>query len=116
MTIHRLHSGPRMSKVVVHGDTIYLAGQVADDPVPSVGEQTRQVLRKIDVLLNEAGSHKSKVLAATVWLADMSCFNEMNQVWDAWVSPGNAPARATVQATLARPTNLVEISIVAAKP
>jgi enamine deaminase RidA (YjgF/YER057c/UK114 family) len=103
-----------MSQIVIHNGTIYLAGQVADDPVPSVGEQTRQILSKIDALLEEAGSDKSKILSANIWLGDINGFEEMNAVWDAWVSPGNAPARATVEAALARPRNLVEIMVVAA--
>ena len=103
-----------MSQAVVHGNTVYLAGQVADDPVPSVAEQTRQVLARIDRLLAEAGTDKSKLLSANIWLADISRFDEMNSVWDAWVAPGHTPARATVQSTLARPANLVEIMVVAA--
>jgi enamine deaminase RidA (YjgF/YER057c/UK114 family) len=114
MTTKRLHPGPRMSQAVVHGNTVYLAGQVADDPVPSVTEQTKQVLARIDRLLAEAGTDKSKLLSANIWLADIGGFAEMNAVWDAWVSPGNTPARATVQSTLARPANLVEIMVVAA--
>ena len=114
MTIKRFQAGPRMSQDVVHGNTVYLAGQVADTPVPSVAEQTKQVLAKIDRLLKEAGSDRSKLLSANIWLADISRFEEMNQVWDAWVSPGNTPARATVQSILARPANLVEIMVVAA--
>jgi enamine deaminase RidA (YjgF/YER057c/UK114 family) len=114
MTIERLQSGPRMSQAVIHGSTVYLAGQVADDPVPSVGEQTKQILSRIDRLLAEAGTDKSRLLSANIWLVDISKFAEMNAVWDAWVSPGNAPARATVQSTLARPANLVEIMVVAA--
>jgi enamine deaminase RidA (YjgF/YER057c/UK114 family) len=115
MSIQRFHTGPRMSQAVVHGDTVYLAGQVADTPVPSVIDQTRQVLAKIDRLLKEAGSDKSLLLSANIWLADISRFQEMNEVWDAWVSPGNTPARATVQSSLARPGNLVEIMVVAAR-
>jgi enamine deaminase RidA (YjgF/YER057c/UK114 family) len=114
VTIKRIQTGARMSQAVVHGDTIYLAGQVADDPVPSVAEQTRQILAKIDRLLAAAGSDKSKILSANIWLADISRFDEMNGVWDAWVSPGATPARATVQAALARSSHLVEIMIVAA--
>jgi enamine deaminase RidA (YjgF/YER057c/UK114 family) len=113
MMIRRLHPGNRMSQVVVHGDTIYLAGQVADNPVPSVAGQTRQILAKIDALLKDVGSDKSKILSANIWLADIGRFDEMNEIWDAWVLPGSAPARATVQAALARPANLVEIMIVA---
>ena len=114
MTIKRIQVGARMSQAVVHGGTIYLAGQVADDPVPSVAEQTKQILAKIDRLLAAASSDKSKILSANIWLADIRRFDEMNQVWDAWVSSGAAPARATVQSALARPSNLVEIMIVAA--
>jgi len=114
MSIQRFQTGSRMSQAVVHGGTVYLAGQVADTPVPSVAEQTKQVLAKIDRLLQEAGTDKSRALSANIWLADISRFDEMNQVWDAWVSPGNTPARATVQSALARPGNLVEIMIVAA--
>jgi len=115
MTIERRHVGPRMSQVVVHGDTIYLAGQVADDPVPSVADQTRQILVKIDRLLAEVGSEKTKILSANVWLSDIRTFEEMNKVWDEWVAAGNAPARATVEAALARPPILVEIMVVAAR-
>ena len=115
MSIQRFQSGPRMSQAVVHGNTVYLAGQVADTPVPSVSEQTQQILAKIDRLLKEAGSDKSKLLSANIWLADIGRFQEMNEVWDAWVSPGHTPARATVQSTLARPGNLVEIMVVAAR-
>lgn len=115
MTIKRFETGARMSQAVVHGDTVYLAGQVADDPVPSVGEQTKQVVARIDRLLKAAGSDKSKLLSANIWLADISKFQEMNAVWDAWVSPGNTPARATVQASLAAPQYLVEIMVVAAR-
>ncbi|MEJ0012115.1 MAG: RidA family protein [Bauldia sp.] len=115
MTTQRFETGPRMSQAVVHGDTVYLAGQVADDPVPSVGEQTRQILARIDRLLAAAGSDKSKLLSATIYLADISTFGEMNALWDAWVSPGNTPARATVQALLAAPKYLVEIAVIAAK-
>ncbi len=103
-----------MSQGVVHGNTVYLAGQVADDPVPSVAGQTRQILAKIDTLLSEAGTDKSRLLSANIWLADIGRFDEMNAEWDAWVSPGSTPARATVQALLARPANLVEIMVVAA--
>jgi enamine deaminase RidA (YjgF/YER057c/UK114 family) len=114
MSIKRFQTGPRMSQAVVHGNTVYIAGQIADTPVPSVADQTKQVLAKIDRLLKEAGTDKSHLLSANIWLADISRFEEMNQVWDAWVSPGNTPARATVQSNLARPANLVEIMVVAA--
>jgi enamine deaminase RidA (YjgF/YER057c/UK114 family) len=114
MSIKRFQTGPRMSQAVVHGNTVYLAGQVADTPVPSVADQTKQILAKIERLLKEAGADKSQLLSANIWLADISRFDEMNQVWDAWVAPGNTPARATVQSALARPTHLVEIMVVAA--
>jgi enamine deaminase RidA (YjgF/YER057c/UK114 family) len=114
MTITRVKTGPRMSQAVIHGDIVYLAGQVADDPVPVVGEQTRQILAKIEALLAAAGSGKSRILSANIWLADIGRFDEMNAVWDAWVVPGHTPARATVQSTLARSPNLVEIAVVAA--
>ena len=114
MTIKRFDTGPRMSQAVVHGNTVYLAGQVAADPKPSVTEQTRQVLAQIDGLLKKAGSDKSRLLAASIWLQDIRSFGEMNAVWDEWVSPGNTPARATVQASLAGPQFLVEIAVTAA--
>jgi enamine deaminase RidA (YjgF/YER057c/UK114 family) len=115
MTIERIKVGPRMSQVVIHGDTVYLAGQVADDPSADVTDQTRQILAKIDRLLAEAGTDKSKVLSANVWLSDISTFDQMNAVWDAWVTPGKPPARATVESRLARPEFKVEIMVVAAR-
>lgn len=115
MSIKRLHTGPRMSQAVVHGNTVYLAGQVADDPKgKSVKEQTESIVAKIDGLLAEVGSDKSKLLSATIWLADIKTFNEMNPVWDGWVSTGNTPARACVEAKLATPDYTVEIGIIAA--
>jgi enamine deaminase RidA (YjgF/YER057c/UK114 family) len=114
MTIERFKTGPRMSQAVKHGNTIYLAGQVAADPKPSVTEQTKQIVAQIDELLKGAGSDKSKLLSATIWLADIRTFNDMNAVWDSWVSPGNTPARATVEAKLAGPQYLVEIGVIAA--
>ena len=115
MTVTRHNVGPRMSQAVVHGDTVYLAGQVAADPSAGVKGQTEQVLKKIDGLLASAGSSKSKLLSATVWLANMGTYDEMNAAWDAWVDPSNTPARATVEARLASPKYLVEIAIVAAR-
>jgi enamine deaminase RidA (YjgF/YER057c/UK114 family) len=115
MSLTRIEVGPRMSQAVVHGNTVYLAGQVADDPVPSVAEQTKQILARIDRLLAEAGSDKSKLVSANIWLADIAGFAEMNAVWDGWVSKGNAPARATVESKLATPDYLVEIMVVAAR-
>ena len=114
MTIKRLEAGPRMSQAVIHGNTVYLAGQVAADPKPSVGDQTRQILAQIDALLKKAGSDKSRLLSANIWLQDIRAFAEMNAVWDEWVSSGNTPARATVQASLAGPAFLVEIMVTAA--
>jgi enamine deaminase RidA (YjgF/YER057c/UK114 family) len=103
-----------MSAAVVHGNTVYLAGQVASDPSADVRGQTEQVLKKIDDLLATAGSSKSRLLSATVWLANMGTYNEMNAAWDAWVDPANTPARATVEARLATPKYLVEIAVIAA--
>jgi enamine deaminase RidA (YjgF/YER057c/UK114 family) len=104
-----------MSQMVIHGDTIYLAGQVASNPDGDTAAQTGDVLAKIDALLNEAGSDKSKLLSATVYLADMRDFSAMNEVWDAWVAPGNPPGRTCVQARLARPNIRVEITVIAAR-
>ena len=114
MTIKRIEVGPRMSQAVIHGNTVYLAGQVADKPVPSFGKQTKQILGQIDKLLKQAGSHKSKILSATVYVANMGIYNDMNAAWDAWVDPANTPARATVEARLASPKYLVEIMATAA--
>ena len=116
MAIERHDVGPRMSKAVVHGNTVYLAGIVADNPKgKSVKEQTQDILRQIEGFLKKAGTDKSKLLSANIWITDMAEFAEMNAVWDAWVSPGNTPARATVQARLASPDYKVEIMVVAAK-
>ncbi len=116
MTITRFQIGQRMSQAVMHGDTIYLAGQVAQGaPGASVAEQTQDILARIDGLLEEVGSDKTKILSATIWLSDMDSFEEMNGVWDAWVPEGHAPGRACVEARLARPHFNVEIGIIAAK-
>ena len=115
MSIQRIGVGPRMSQAVVHGNTVYLAGVVASDTSAGVGGQTRQILARIDELLAEAGTDKSKLLSTNIWLADISTFAEMNAEWDAWVSPGNTPARATVQAAMATPEYLVEIMVQAAR-
>ncbi|MDF0544733.1 RidA family protein [Sphingobium sp. H39-3-25] len=114
MSITRLDRGPRMSQAVIHGDTIYLAGQVAA-PGASVTEQTTAVLAQVDDLLARTGSDRNHLLSATIWLADMADFAEMNVVWDAWIAQGEAPARATGEAKLATPDYKVEIIIVAAK-
>ena len=114
MSIKRINVGARMSSAVVHGDTVYLAGLTADDAKADVKGQTKQILDKVDKFLAEAGTDKSKVLSANIWLTDISTWSQMNEVWDAWVSPGNAPARATVEAKLADPKWKVEIMMTAA--
>jgi enamine deaminase RidA (YjgF/YER057c/UK114 family) len=114
MTITRIDRGPRMSQAVIHGDTIYLAGQVGA-PGESVTAQTKAVLAEVDSLLARVGSDKNHLLMATIWLADMADFAEMNAVWDAWIADGEAPARATGEAKLATPDYKVEIIIIAAK-
>ena len=114
MSIERIQAGPRMSQAVKHGNMVYLAGQVAANPVPSVAKQTKQILSQIDKLLKAAGTSKKNLVTTNIWLADIRAFAEMNEVWDGWVSPGNTPARATVQASLARPDLLVEIAVTAA--
>lgn len=114
MSIQRYNVGPRLSQAVRHGDTIYVAGQVADDPSVGVKAQTEQILRKIDAALAHFGSDKTKILSATVWIANMGSFDDMNAAWDAWVPAGHAPARATVECRLARPAYLVEIAAIAA--
>ncbi|MGH7279483.1 MAG: RidA family protein [Candidatus Rokuibacteriota bacterium] len=113
MNVTRHKVGPRMSQAVVHGSTVYLAGQVAGDE-PTTKRQTEQILRQVDALLAAAGTNKLRLLSATVYLADMAKYTEMNEAWDAWVDPTNTPARATVEAKLASPKYLVEISIIAA--
>lgn len=115
MSIERMDTGKRMSQIVAHGDTIYLAGQVAGNRTASVGEQTQDTLDQIDALLARAGSDKSKILSATIYLPNIADFAAMNEVWDAWVAPDHAPARACVEARLAAPDLRVEISIVAAR-
>lgn len=113
MDITRFETGPRMSQAVVHNGTVYLAGQVGK-PGDDVATQTGQVLEQIDRLLAAAGTDKTRILSATIWLADMADFQKMNAVWDGWVPAGNAPARATGESKLAGPEYLVEIIVVAA--
>jgi enamine deaminase RidA (YjgF/YER057c/UK114 family) len=113
MTIERKHVGKRMSQIVIHNGTVYLAGQVGEPGTPAA-EQTRSILAKIDALLAEAGSDKAKILQAIIWLDDMRHFNDMNEVWDAWVAEGQAPARACGEARLATPGYQVEITVTAA--
>ena len=116
MDIKRIEIGPRMSKAVVHGATVYVAGQVAEKAAgKSVAEQTREILGIIDSLLAQAGSDKTKILSANIWLADIATFAEMNAEWDKWVPAGHTPARATVEAKLAAPQFTVEIAGVAAR-
>ena len=116
MSIERKEVGPRMNQIVIHGNTVYLAGTVAHaNAGKGVTEQTREILATIDRHLKEAGTDKSKLLSANIWLADMATFAEMNAVWDAWVAPGHTPARATVEAKLASPQYKVEIMVVAAR-
>ena len=116
MTIQRIKPGPRMSGAVVHGNTVYLAGVVANNAAgESVTKQTQDILATIDGHLAKAGTDKSKLLSATIYITDMKTFGEMNAVWDAWVSPGNTPARATVEAKLAAAQYTVEIMVTAAK-
>jgi enamine deaminase RidA (YjgF/YER057c/UK114 family) len=116
MSIQRFETGPRMSQVVVHGDTVYLAGIVANKTAgESVTKQTQEVLSIIDSHLAKAGTDKSKLLSTTIYITDMKNFAEMNAVWDGWVSVGNTPARATVEVNLAGPKYGVEIMVIAAK-
>jgi enamine deaminase RidA (YjgF/YER057c/UK114 family) len=104
-----------MSKAVVHGNTVYLAGQVADKSKGgSVADQTKEIVGIIDDLLKEAGTDKTKILSATIYLSDIATFPQMNSVWDTWVVPGETPARATVEAKLATPDYTVEIAVIAA--
>ena len=112
--ISRLDTTARMSKIVIHHDTLYLCGQVADSGDAAIGPQTATMLAKVDALLEKAGSGRDQIISATIYLRDMKDFDGMNAVWDAWIPQGHAPARACVEARLARPELLVEVSIVAA--
>tara|TARA_R110001606_G_scaffold189084_1_gene336950 strand:+ start:825 stop:1178 length:354 start_codon:yes stop_codon:yes gene_type:complete len=113
-TIERMEVGQRMSRIVKHNETVYLCGQVGADANTDITEQTRTMLDKVDVLLEQAGTDKSYILSATIYLRDMKDFTAMNAVWDSWIPEGHAPARACVEARLARSELLVEISVVAA--
>lgn len=115
MTIERLETKQRMSKIVKHNGTIYLCGQVCADASKDITEQTQTMLDKVDVLLEQAGSSKEHMLSATVYLKTMDDFAAMNAVWDTWVPEGHAPARACVQAPMARDVLLVEVSVIAAE-
>jgi enamine deaminase RidA (YjgF/YER057c/UK114 family) len=115
MSIKRLHDSGNLSGAVIHGGLVYLAGQVAEEPIsPSVYEQTKNILKQIDALLKEAGTDKTKILKANIWISDMSTFGEMNKAWGEWVAKGNAPARATVESKLVDPKWKVEIMLTAA--
>ncbi len=116
MSIRRLQPEGRLSGAVVHGDTVYLAGQVADDTSLDAEGQTADILRQIDALLAEAGTDKSRLLSVQIFIADMADFAAMNRAWDAWFDRANPPARATVQALLAGPGWKVEITGIAALP
>ncbi|WP_305818975.1 RidA family protein [Photobacterium leiognathi] len=113
--IERLETGARMSRIVKHNGTIYLCGQVCADATKGITEQTQTMLDKVEALLLQAGSDKEHMLSATIYIKDMSMFAEMNAVWDNWVPQGYAPARACVEASMARDALLVEISVVAAE-
>lgn len=114
MSIQRFHVGKRLSDMVIHNGTVYLAGQVAEDTSQDVTGQTRQVLAAIERLLEEAGSDKAKLVSAQVFLPDMKDFAAMNAVWEQWVVPGHAPARATIEAKLATAAYKVEVMAIAA--
>ncbi|UHS59844.1 RidA family protein [Agrobacterium vaccinii] len=113
ITIERIHTGARMSKIVKYGGLVYLCGQVGDGQ--DIAEQTRDCLNRIDALLKEAGSSREHILQATVWLSDMADFAGMNVIWDAWIPKGHAPARACGEVKLARPELKVEIIICAVR-
>jgi enamine deaminase RidA (YjgF/YER057c/UK114 family) len=114
MPIKRLHVGPRLSEIVVHEHTVYLAGQIAENTTADAEAQAREILASIDRLLGEVGSDKTKILSAMIFVSDMRHFAAMNKAWDAWVPKGHTPARATVEARLATPAHLVEIKVIAA--
>jgi enamine deaminase RidA (YjgF/YER057c/UK114 family) len=115
VTIERIDPGRRFAQAVIHGDTVYLAGHTASDPRAGVYEQTREILGAIDAHLAAAGTDKSKLLSANIWLPDIATFDEMNRAWDEWVDMSNLPARATVEARLASPDYKVEIAVIAAR-
>ncbi|MCC6306027.1 MAG: RidA family protein [Rhodobacteraceae bacterium] len=115
MTITRLEPNHRRSRAVIHGDTIYLAGQIAADTAGDITHQTRGALANVEAMLAKAGSDKGKILSATIWLKDLKDFAAMNAVWDGWIDPANPPARSCGEVRLARPDLLVEIIVVAAR-
>lgn len=113
--IERQEIGQRMSRIVKHNGTVYLCGQVCADATQGITEQTQTMLDKVETLLEQAGSDKEHMLSATIYLKDMNDFAAMNEVWDNWVPAGYAPARACVEASMARDVLLVEISVIAAE-
>lgn len=115
MSIERIDPGRRFAQAVAYGDTVYLAGHTAGDTSAGVYEQTVEILAAIDAHLAAAGTDRSKLLSASIWLADIGTFDEMNRAWDAWVDMANLPARATVEAKLAYPDIKVEIAVIAAR-
>ena len=115
MTIERIDSTQRMSRIVKHNGTVYLCGQTAGEAQWGIAEQTRQCLKKVENLLSEAGSSKDKILSTTIYIRDMKDFAAMNEVWDVWVADAPKPARACVEARMARPEILVELSVIAAQ-
>ena len=116
MSIQRQLTNERMSQIVVHSGTVYLAGQVGDDMSAGIEQQTRETLVNIERLLDLAGTDKSRLLSVTIYLKDIAAGSTpMNEVWSAWLSPGMAPTRTTLQAELARPNVLVEISVIAVR-
>lgn len=114
MSIERQEIKQRMSRIVIHQGTVYLCGQVCADATQGITEQTQTMLDKVDALLLQAGSDREHLLSATIYVRDMKDFAAMNAVWDAWIPEGHAPARACVEARMARPELLVEISVIAA--
>lgn len=112
--IQRFDIGDRLSEMAVHNNTAYLAGQVPEDATQDIHGQVRQVLEAVDKLLSRAGTDKSKILMAQIFLSDLANFDAMNEVWDAWVPKRNAPPRATVRAALAKPEWLIEVVVTAA--
>jgi len=115
MTITRLETKTRMSRIVKHNGVIYLCGQVCKDASRGIEEQTSSMLDKVDELLEQAGSDKEHILSATIYIKDMKDFSQMNEVWDNWIPEGYAPARACIEAAMARDVLLVEISVIAAE-
>jgi enamine deaminase RidA (YjgF/YER057c/UK114 family) len=114
--VRRFHVGDRMSEMAIHNGTVYLAGQVAGDATQDIRGQTTQVLAAVDKLLAEAGTERAHIVMCQIYLADMADFAAMNSIWDDWVEPGDAPPRATVQASLAKPQWKIEVVVTAALP